>query len=602
MFRKFRIRKDSAIDDPRQVLSLLLFAFCTLGNPLQAQLSYNVLFLGNSYTYLNDLPQMTHDAALSAGDTLIFDSNTPGGYQLDDHNYDVISKNKVMAGGWDYVVIQGQSQEPITLTNEFNTGGSALNSRIKQYNPCAETITYMTWGRKNGDAANCLSYPLMCTYRLMDSTIRSRYQRLTANIQGEVSPVSVVWRYLRQNHPAIELYQPDESHPSLAGTYAAACCFYATLFKKDPTLISYNPGLSAGDAAAIRNAAKTQVFDQLSLWNYKKLPVAVFGYEIGPGVNEAVFHPNTVPRQTYLWDFGDGSTSSAIAPTHSYAANGTYTVSLTTSNCDVQGLHTASWDTIIQFCSHTPTIYTSHAWLCHYDTLWTQPADSYQWYCYGRGPLPETNRFLPDYIRYNTGPIVVVATVNGCSELSRVYTGTGTPEYSGYYFDLIGDPCKGDVVPFAVLHINGFLSGSENILWYKNGTLLTAMTNEDTLLISTSGKYECKVVNPSSHCFLDTTSYAIEYKCDDIGVGIEGRTQEASWTIAPNPASETITLHLNAYSVPETVQIYNAIGSLMRSVVVTTPVTELHIAGLSSGLYYIRLKNHKQPALKFMKL
>ena len=573
--------------------------FCISGHVLSAQQSYKVLFLGNSYTYVNDLPQMIHDVALSAGDTLIFDSHAPGGYQLQDHNVDMNSQAKIMAGGWHYVVIQGQSQEPVMLSNQFNNGGLALHNKIRQYNPCAVTVPYMTWGRKNGDAANCQSYPLMCTYRLMDSTIRSRYQTLTANIQGEVAPVSVVWRYLRQNHPGIELYATDESHPSLAGTYAAACCFYATLFKKDPTLITFNPGLSAVDAAAIRYAAKTQVFDQLSLWNYKKLPVARFGYEIGPGVNEAVFHPSTIPRQTYQWDFGDGSTSSVIAPTHSYAANGTYTVSLTTSNCDLQGVHTAFWDTVIQFCSHTPTIYTSHAWVCNYDTLWTQAADSYQWYSNGRGLLPETNRFLPDYIRYNISGFTVVSTVNGCSELSRIYT--GTPEFSGYYFDAIGDPCKGEVVPFAVLHTNGSLSGSEDILWYKNGVLLTAMTNEDTLLISTSGKYECKVVNPNSHCFSDTTSYAIEYNCE--ATAIEERKQEdASWSIAPNPASETLSLTMRTYTVPETVQVYNAIGSLMRSVTVTAPVTELHIADLPDGFYYIRLKNNKQPALKFMKL
>jgi len=53
-------------------------------------------------------------------------------------------------------------------------------------------MPYMTWGRKNGDAANCPSYPAMCTYEGMDTTIRNSYLNLTANINGEVSPVSVV--------------------------------------------------------------------------------------------------------------------------------------------------------------------------------------------------------------------------------------------------------------------------------------------------------------------------------------------------------------------------------------------------------------------------
>jgi hypothetical protein len=32
-----------------------------------------------------------------------------------------------------------------------------------------------------------------------------------------VAPVGAVWNYIRQNHPEIELYNPDESHPSLIG-------------------------------------------------------------------------------------------------------------------------------------------------------------------------------------------------------------------------------------------------------------------------------------------------------------------------------------------------------------------------------------------------
>ncbi len=593
------MQKRSTINKINHFLIVLFLSFfCISGYELKAQLSYRVLFLGNSYTSVNNLPQIIHDVALSAGDTLVFDSYTPGGYHLIQHSTDAISQNKIMTGGWDYVVIQGQSQEPITYSSDFNIGGSALNNLIKQYNPCAVTMTYMTWGRKNGDATTCDFFPVMCTYQGMDTTLRNCYLDLTAYINGEVSPVSVVWNYLRQNYPNIELYQPDESHPSAAGSYAAACCFYATLFKKDPTLITYNFGLNASDASIIKNAVKTQVFDSLQLWDFKRLPISDFSYQIGSGINEVIFNPiGYGVRQTYFWDFGDGDTSSTPNPIHSYLTNGTYTVSLTTTNCDLQGLHTSFTDTVIQFCNHTPTIYTPLPWLCKYDTLWTQTADSYQWFLYG-APLPETNQYLPDYAHYGITGFSVMSNLNGCSELSEVYT--QNPEWSGYYFDALGDPCVGDTVPFAVLHINGFLSGLENILWFKNDTLLPFMTNKDTLFISASGKYECKVINPNSNCPLDTTYSLLEYDCGV--VGIEERDQELFWTIFPNPASETITIKFMKYPIQETIQIYNAIGHLTRSITVSAATTKLNIADLSNGLYYIRLKNNKQPAFKFIKL
>ncbi|MFI5204617.1 MAG: T9SS type A sorting domain-containing protein, partial [Flavobacteriales bacterium] len=425
-----------------------------------------------------------------------------------------------------------------------------------------------------------------------------RYLNLTASMNGEVSPVSVVWNYIRQNYPGIELYQADESHPSAAGSYAAACCFYASIFKKDPTLITFNFGLSASDASNIKNAAKTQVFDNLQVWDFKTLPVSNFSYQIESGINEVSFHPiNQGALQTYFWDFGDATTSTASVPTHSYLADGTYTVSLTTTNCDLQGLHTSFTDTVIQFCSHTPTVYTSHPWLCNYDTLWTEPADTYQWFVNGV-PLPETNQYLPNYYQYGISQFSVISTSGGCAELSELYT--ETPEWSGYYFDIIGNPCVTDSVPFAVLHINGFLSGAENIYWFKNDTLLPFMTNEDTLFISTSGKYECNVVNPNSNCPLDTTGYVIEYNCSTIG--IEEKNQELRWTIFPNPASETITITFTKSPIDDQIQMYNAMGRLERSVSISAETMKITIADLSSGLYYVRLKNQKYTALKFIKL
>lgn len=591
------MQKQTVTHIRRHLLVIVFFSFCSFsGYQLQAQLSYKVLFLGNSYTGVNNLPQLIRDAALSAGDTLIFDSHTPGGYQLIDHNQDVTSQNKIMAGGWDYVVIQGQSQEPVVAYNQFHNGGIVLYNFIKQYNPCAVTMPYMTWGRKNGDASNCVSFPVMCTYQGMDTTIRKRYLSLTDFINGEVSPVSVVWNYLRQNHPGIELYQSDESHPSLAGSYAAACCFYAAIFKKDPTLITYQTGLNSTDASIIRNAVKTIVFNNLSAWDFKKPPIAQFSYQMGPGTNEVIFSPiNLGVRQTYSWDFGDGATSSVFNPTHSYSSNGTYTVTLTTTTCDLQGLHTSISDTVIQFCSHTPTIYTANPWLCINDTLRTQAADAYQWYMNGT-LLPETGQYLADYSRYGSSGFSVLATLNGCAELSETYT--ESPEWSGYYFDAIGDPCLGDTVVFAVLHINSFLSGSENILWFKDDVLLPLMTNEDTLLITTPGKYECKVVNPNSNCPLDTTFFLVEYDCNVSSIPENGPV--LSWTVFPNPASETITVTLPNPMIQEQIQLYNATGQLVRAREASGTIT-LSIADLPGGLYYIRLESNRQHPLKLIK-
>lgn len=580
----------------RKTVGLIVFTVLLLGagSTVTAQVTRHVLFLGNSYTGVNNLPQMIQDAALSAGDTLIYDSYTPGGYQLVDHYQDPVSLAKIQSGGWEYVVLQGQSQEPITYSSDFNNGGHALHDQIKQYNPCAVTKTYMTWGRKNGDAANCPFFPVMCTYEGMDTTLRDRYLALTESLNGEVSPVSVVWKYLRQNHPAIELYQADESHPSAEGSYAAACSFYAAIFKKDPTLITFNSGINATDASVIRDAAKLCVYDSLSVWDFKKAPVADFGYQITSGINEISFNAiSHGVRQTYFWDFGDGTTSTDSHPTHSYASDGMYTVSLTTTTCDLQGMHTSFTDTVIEFCSHTPAVYTVNPWLCTYDTLWTQTADAYQWYWQGIA-LPETSQYLPNYFQYGYNQFSVLSTVNGCSEMSAPFM--DTPVWSGFYGDAIGDPCTGDTVAFAVLSING-LSGNESILWYKNDTLLPAFTNEDTLWITGSGKYESKIIDPASVCPSDTTSLIVEYNCS--ASSIEEMNDELFLSVYPNPASEIITLQFSKLPKQEKVFIYNATGQLMK-VIEAMQTMQVSVSDLPDGLYLIRLE--KQSAVvKFMK-
>ncbi len=574
-----------------------------------AQTTRSVLFLGNSYTASNNLPQLIQNAAISTGDTLIYDSHTPGGYTLADHSANATSQAKIETGGWDYVVMQGQSQEPVVQSSVFYGGGIELNGMISEFNPCAVPMLYMTWGRKNGDATTCPFFPEMCTYESMDDALKERYLNLAGYIDAEVSPVSVVWRNLRNNHPDIELYTGDESHPSAAGSYAAACSFYAAIFKKDPMLITFDFSLNATDAAIIRNVAKTEVFDALELWDYKQLPQSDFQYSIGSGNNEVVFsQTNFGIVQTFFWDFGDGNTSDVPSPTHSYGSNGTYTVTLTTSNCDLDGFHTSTTDTIIQFCEHTPTIFSTNPWLCENDTLWTQSADAYQWFS-GEVEIPQTGPYLANYQQYNTSGFSVLVTVDGCSELSQVFS--ANPEWSGYYFDsaMGGDPCVGDTALFTVHHIDGFLSGSEMIRWYKNDTLLPLMNDEDTLFITIGGVYECFVVNPDSDCPTDTTSATTEFDCGIVSL-TESSTEE--WLrLYPNPASESISVEYigarstrlaRACSACEAViQMYTVTGHLVKEFPLTGKTT-IGISDLPRGLYFLRLKNKPGVVERFVKI
>ena len=317
-----------------------------------AQDTYRALFLGNSYTYVNNLPQMITDMAASTGNVFIYDSNAPGGYTLQGHSSNATSLAKIAIGNWDYVVFQEQSQLPSFPISQVQTDvfpfAKMLDSTINADNPCAETVFYMTWGRKNGDASNCASWPPVCTYAGMDSLLDLRYRMMADSNNAIVSPVGRVWNYVRQLYPSLELYQPDESHPSVAGTYVAACTFYTVMFRKDPTAITFNSTLTPTDAANIRAAAKLIVFDSLMNWHVGEYdPIASFNAVVS-GTNQVSFTNVSTNASSFLWYFGDGDSSLVSNPIHVYPTGGTYTVTFIATHCGIS-------DTLVQAITATPT-------------------------------------------------------------------------------------------------------------------------------------------------------------------------------------------------------------------------------------------------------
>lgn len=315
--------------------ALLFLAIACCNIPAQAGQKLRVYFVGNSYTYYNDMPKMVADIAASMGDTLVFESHTPGGWTLQQHwnpGSDPCPL-KVKNGSWDYVVLQEQSQMPafgqMGPSHPTYYSAEAFNKIIRDSSKCTALMFYMTWGYKNGDAGSCPSVINMCTYQGMDSMLRTRYMQMADSFDAVVSPAGAVRRYIRQNHPGIELYDADGSHPSLAGSYAVACCFYAALFKKDPTLTSFNSSLAAADAANIKAAAKTVVYDSFAKWGLGVYDLAsAYDFAIS-GTTVTFTNKSSLKALTYSWNFGDGNTSTLKDPVHTYAVKNNYIVTLT---------------------------------------------------------------------------------------------------------------------------------------------------------------------------------------------------------------------------------------------------------------------------------
>ncbi|OIQ20118.1 MAG: hypothetical protein BM557_05455 [Flavobacterium sp. MedPE-SWcel] len=311
----------------------LLLLTLTLGVSAMsfAQLSKKVLFIGNSYTAANNLPLMVENMATSTGDVLIYDSNTPGGQRLMNHATNATTLNKIDADDWDFVALQAQSQEPswgqAQMETELFPFAEQLSNAIRNNNECSQPLFYMTWGRENGDAGNCEFAPWVCTYEGMDDALRASYIYMAEQNNAEVAPAGAVWRYLRANNPEIDLYSGDGSHPSSRGTYAAACAFYTMIYKKDPTLITWNSNLSDEEASTIKLAAKTIVFETIDDWDF----TANFDFTLN---DSEVSFTNSYTSDDITWEFGDENTSTEENPVYTYNETGDFEVTLTINKCD----------------------------------------------------------------------------------------------------------------------------------------------------------------------------------------------------------------------------------------------------------------------------
>lgn len=237
-------------------------------DPVPDRGSLSVLFIGNSYTYYNNMPTVIFEGiAKSAGYDCYVKAITMGGHSLHQHadihdgtGYKVGVELLTSDYAYDYVVLQEQSMRP--ATNDLATFYDAvrnLDERIRAMH--AQPILYSTWGRR-GDSDYLTSTGM--TNESMTWKLAASYTAIGEELNIPVGYVGLAFFEVYTGDSGIELYDPDTSHPSYAGSYLAAMTLFAKITGVDPTTVDYNGDpsvLSAKDAAVLKQAAKNAVFN-----------------------------------------------------------------------------------------------------------------------------------------------------------------------------------------------------------------------------------------------------------------------------------------------------------------------------------------------------
>jgi hypothetical protein len=199
-----------------------------------------VLFIGNSFTARNDLPCLINRLAAAAGKSFQHDLISAGGASLRTHWNAGHAAKMIATGEYDYVVLQEQSTLPIKNPKRMHENVRLFDTSIKAAR--AKTVLYLTWARQNA----CHS----------QQAITDAYIEIGEELGAIVVPVGLAWHQFLDQSAEPLLYDRDQSHPTRAGSYLAACVFYSVLFKESPVGIQREiEGLSTDATDMLQKAA-----------------------------------------------------------------------------------------------------------------------------------------------------------------------------------------------------------------------------------------------------------------------------------------------------------------------------------------------------------
>lgn len=210
-----------------------------------------VLFIGNSLTFYNDLPNMFAQLARSGKQKVAVGIYAQGGWALEDHVKSADSATAINSQIWTYVVLQEQSAIPAVEGWRIYNMYPAARTLVGQVrNTGAAPLFYLTWARRDG-------FPDygMYDFESMQTQVNNGYYAIASELGVPVVPVGSAWRLALAEHPEIILFQEDGNHPTEQGTYLAACVFYESIFHESPVGLRFRANLSKEIADILQKVA-----------------------------------------------------------------------------------------------------------------------------------------------------------------------------------------------------------------------------------------------------------------------------------------------------------------------------------------------------------
>lgn len=202
----------------------------------------NILFIGNSLTYRNDVPGMVSKLAKADGKVVKCDSYTVGGNTLGQilSTRSFYIKQMLNSKKYDYIIIQEASSSNYLEFENFLSAAKEFK-RLADENG-AELILYQTWA---------YNYETYHTRYYQQQRIIEAYDRVAQELGVRVNIVGEVFFDFTMDYPDINFYD-DLNHASLAGSYLASCVHYISLFDSNLIDNTFTDNLDPEIARIIR--------------------------------------------------------------------------------------------------------------------------------------------------------------------------------------------------------------------------------------------------------------------------------------------------------------------------------------------------------------
>jgi hypothetical protein len=178
-----------------------------------------ILFIGNSHTYLHYMPRMLAGLVLASerGIEPEFDQSVGQGISLAQHWQNDQTREKMRRRKWDFIVLQDRSGGPLEAPPSFQRHARLLAAEINRLN--SRPIYFLTWANRNRPQ----NQPVL----------NDAYRAMAAEGNCLLAPVGPAWTRACEKWPNLVLHHRDGRHANPAGAYLTACVFYSTLFQTD---------------------------------------------------------------------------------------------------------------------------------------------------------------------------------------------------------------------------------------------------------------------------------------------------------------------------------------------------------------------------------